>query len=234
MRTLVRSMCWAACPLHSQSRLLSFAAKWVWRRCAIASRGPPGSCSKHALCTTSKVGPPLTNREAPRPRVVRFYRCYCAKDGWFFLAGGSEKRSPGAGRGSVREAFEKDAEGVEPALEMIFRERPIKYWQDELRPLDVAVQSLESLSAIRARSTNASASKSTIRSHGDESIPAADRSNTFNPRLCGYYTHRCCRPARQKSTVAVRARSWQILDIQTQKLSQCSRLTRSASNGPNT
>lgn len=69
---------------------------------------------------------------------------------------------------------------------------------------------------------------------GTNDIPAADRSNTFNPRLCGYYTHRCCRPARQKSTVAVRARSWLILDIQTQKLSQCSRLTRLASNGPNT
>jgi crotonobetainyl-CoA:carnitine CoA-transferase CaiB-like acyl-CoA transferase len=101
-----------------------------------------------------------------------FYRCYCAKDGWFFLAAGPKSAAQVRKVGSLREAFEKDAEGVEPALEMIFRERPIKYWQDELRPLDVAVQSLESLSAIRARSTNASANKSTIRFHGDERHPS--------------------------------------------------------------
>jgi crotonobetainyl-CoA:carnitine CoA-transferase CaiB-like acyl-CoA transferase len=100
------------------------------------------------------------------------YRCYRAKDGWFFLAAGSKSAVQLREAGPLRKAFEMDPDRVESALEMIFRERPIKNWQDELGPLDVAVQPLESLSAIRARSANASVTKSTIRFHGDAQHPS--------------------------------------------------------------
>jgi crotonobetainyl-CoA:carnitine CoA-transferase CaiB-like acyl-CoA transferase len=101
-----------------------------------------------------------------------FYRCYRAKDGWFFLAAGPKSAAQLRKVRSLRVAFENDPERVEPVLEMIFLERSIRQWQDELRPLDVAVQPLESLSAIRARSANASATKSTIRFHRDERHPS--------------------------------------------------------------
>jgi len=108
------------------------------------------------------------------------YRCYRAKDGWFFLAAGSKGAALLRKAAFLREAFEMDPPQVEPALEMIFRDRPIKYWQDELRRLDAAVQPLESLAGIRSRRTNSS-NKTTIRFQEDNRHPSGRRVTHIEP-----------------------------------------------------
>lgn len=114
--------------------------------------------------------------DEPRGRGAKgegpLYRCYRAKDGWLFLAASQRSIARLATASSLKAAFEEDPAQIEGALELIFQERTVKYWQDELRPLDVAVQPLESLSDIRARNISASAAKSTIQFHLDERHPS--------------------------------------------------------------
>jgi crotonobetainyl-CoA:carnitine CoA-transferase CaiB-like acyl-CoA transferase len=101
-----------------------------------------------------------------------FYRCYRAKDRWFFLAAGAKAQARLASSRLLRSAFEADTRHREAALEAIFIQSPVAYWQGELQPLDVAVQPLESLAAVRKTGVNNSADHSTIQFRRDERHPS--------------------------------------------------------------
>lgn len=114
--------------------------------------------------------------DEPRGQTAKgegfFYRCYRAKDRWFFLAAGAKGLPRLASSSSLRPAFDVEAPQREAALEAIFKESPVAYWQKELQPLDVAVQPLESLAAVRRSAVNESAHGSTIRFRRDERHPS--------------------------------------------------------------
>lgn len=122
--------------------------------------------------------------DEPRGRAAKgespLYRCYRAKDGWFFLAAGRRSEARLAKTGALRRAFEAPPDRVEAALEAIFVERPTTYWQEELQAADVAVQPLASLSEVRSKSLDANA-KATIRFRVDDRHPSERKVQHVQP-----------------------------------------------------
>ncbi len=111
--------------------------------------------------------------DEPRGRSAKgegpLYRCYRAEDGWFFFAARGadlQKLAASALLGTVATLAPDQREGF---LEKAFGSRPIVFWQDHLRPFDLGVQPLKSLSGLRADTPS---TESTIRFRRDDRHPS--------------------------------------------------------------
>jgi crotonobetainyl-CoA:carnitine CoA-transferase CaiB-like acyl-CoA transferase len=112
--------------------------------------------------------------DEPRGRDAKgegpFYRCYQASDGWFFLAVRPNQRVVAASR--LLGAVEPTAVPlIESRLEGLFKTQPVRHWQRELRDLDIGIQQLKSLSAIREASLAQPGTGRTVRFIRETSHP---------------------------------------------------------------
>ena len=92
----------------------------------------------------------------PSGREVRgwgpFYRCYEAKDGWFFFAAPVEKFNALANESELAKLQNTPVEKLQTGLAQVFRERTIEYWQDVFMQTSSAAVPLKSLMDTRDES----------------------------------------------------------------------------------
>jgi crotonobetainyl-CoA:carnitine CoA-transferase CaiB-like acyl-CoA transferase len=99
-----------------------------------------------------------------------YYRCYQAIDGWFFLAARPDLNAAVTSRLLGDVGIEVPPQR-EIALANLFKTRPVAFWREQLRDLDVAVQPLGSLSGIRFASLTDPDAARTVRFVRDTAHP---------------------------------------------------------------
>lgn len=89
-------------------------------------------------------------------RANALYGCYCASDGWFFLAVDEHKKCD-ALRSAVAMANLnlQDNEEAERRLESVFRTKPLAHWKSVFRAADIGCQPLADMSEVRQNSLRA-------------------------------------------------------------------------------
>jgi len=124
--------------------------------------------------------PPFNEPRGPSARGESpFYRCYQASDGWFFLAVRQDLES------AVKERLVADASAepsaLEALLEATFKGGSVESWQQRLCHLNVAVQPLDSLSAVRAASLANATPAQTVTFARDMAHPSGYVVEHINP-----------------------------------------------------
>ncbi len=94
--------------------------------------------------------------DEPSGRAVKgahaLYRCYEARDGWFFLAAKQAALADFAKLPELTGIADLSGADLEAALAAGFKARELSYWVSSLRVLDVGIQPTESLAAVREES----------------------------------------------------------------------------------
>jgi crotonobetainyl-CoA:carnitine CoA-transferase CaiB-like acyl-CoA transferase len=125
--------------------------------------------------------PPFDEPRGPEAKGEGpYYRCYRARDGWFFLAARADLASAATAKLLTGPAPLQSQE-LEVSLAQIFNTQPVAVWRDRLRELGVAVQPLNSLSRIRGQSFVDPDAARTIRFLRDSAHPSGHMVEHIDP-----------------------------------------------------
>lgn len=105
--------------------------------------------------------------DEPRGREAKgegpFYRCYRAADRWFFFAMHPNAVSGLAASELIGKVLALKQADQEDWLEAIFKTKPVNFWQEHLGALNLAIQPLETMAAVRRKSVESGDLGRTVR-----------------------------------------------------------------------